>query len=168
MHRTHRRRWRIGVASAVALAAFAGTGITPSAAAPFTHLGGHDRRDEDAFAHVSTFDVRDNGTTVAEIVNATKDGRTLVYTDSPPARSVSSTYATRSIRSPRAPSPSAANQRASASPTSTPSSRSTPATATSSRPLFVIDLRTRMVVRTIDLGGQPARASHRTAATPPS
>ena len=35
-----------------------------------------------SFQHVGTFDVRENGTQVAEIVDATKDGRTLLYTDS--------------------------------------------------------------------------------------
>jgi hypothetical protein len=66
------------------------------AAAPAGGRGGHRRhgRRNDAeataaghrgapqFTHIATFDVTDNGSAVAEIVDATRNGRTLIHTDS--------------------------------------------------------------------------------------
>lgn len=156
MHRTHRRGWRIGVASTVALAAVVGAGVTPSAAAPLSPRGVED--DQESFAHVGTFDVRDNGTTVAEIVNATKDGRTLVYTDSATGK-----VGFVDIRNPKLPvaagtitlggEPTSVGITDQYALVSVDTSNNNFVTPTGT--LFVIDLRTRATVRTIDLGGQP-------------
>jgi hypothetical protein len=156
MHRTHRRGWRIGVASTVALAAVVGAGVTPSAAAPLAPRGIDD--DQESFAHVGTFDVRDNDTLVAEIVNATKDGRTLVYTDSATGK-----VGFVDIRNPKAPvaagtitlggEPTSVGITDQYALVSVDTSNNNFVTPTGT--LFVIDLRTRATVRTIDLGGQP-------------
>jgi len=107
---------------------------------------------------VGTFDVRDNGTTVAEIVNATKDGRTLVYTDSATGK-----VGFVDIRDPRNPLP-AGTITVGGEPTSVGLTgkyalvsvdTSAGNFAAPSGTLFVIDLATRATVRTIDLGGQP-------------
>ncbi len=162
MHRTHRRGWRIGVASTVALAAVVGAGVTPSTAAPLDRNGDHDRHghhnDEEAFAHIGTFDVRDNGTTVAEIVNATKDGRTLVYTDSATGK-----VGFVDIRDPKHPvaagtitlggEPTSVGITSKYALVSVDTSNGNFVAPTGT--LFVIDLATRATVRTIDLGGQP-------------
>lgn len=72
-NQARRSRWRAGSLIA-ALSPFAGV-IPPTA------MGAHS--DAPSFAHVGTFDVRTNaGSQVAEIVTASRDGRTLIYTDS--------------------------------------------------------------------------------------
>lgn len=154
MHRNHRRGWRIGVASAVALTAVVGAGANTSAATPPVRH----HEDEEAFAHVGTFDVRDNGTTVAEIVNATKDGRTLVYTDSATGK-----VGFVDISNPKLPlaagtitlggEPTSVGMTAKHALVSVDTSNGN--FAAPSGALFVIDLATRSTVRTIDLGGQP-------------
>ncbi len=161
MLRTHRRGWRIGVVSAVALAAVVGAGVTPSTASPDDDHSGHDDEHEDedeSFSHVGTFDVRDNGTLVAEIVNSTKDGRTLVYTDSATGK-----VGFVDIRDAEHPAP-AGTITVGGEPTSVgitdkyalvsvDTSNGNFAVPTGT--LFIIDLATRATVRTIDLGGQP-------------
>ncbi len=151
MHRTHRRGWRISVASTVALAAVVGAGVTPSAAAPTARPG------EKAFSHVGTFDVRNNGTTVAEIVNATKDGSTLVYTDSATGK-----VGFVDIRNPKQPVAAGTitlgGEPTSVGITNTHALVSVDTSISALLPsgtLFVIDLATRAIVREIDLGGQP-------------
>ena len=154
MQHSHRHRLRTSLAATVALVAVLGAGVSPSTAAPLDRR--HDG-DEEAFAHVGTFDVRDNGTTVAEIVDSTKDGRTLVYTDSATGK-----VGFVDIRNPKLPV-AAGTITLGGEPTSvgitdkyalvsvdTSSSFVDP-----SGTLFVIDLTTRAIVRTIELGGQP-------------
>ena len=167
MRHTHRRRWRAGTAMTLALATVVTIGATTSSAAPADRRGDgredsdddrDDDREDEAFAHVGTFDVRGNGTLVAEIVNATKDGRTLVYTDSSTGK-----VGFVDIRDPRNPLP-AGTITLGGEPTSVGISgkfalvsvdTSAGNFVTPSGVLHVIDLDTRATVRTIDLGGQP-------------
>lgn len=154
MQRTHSRKWRTGLVSTVAFAAVLGAGGTPSTAAP---LDSRDDLGEEVFAHVGTFDVRDNGTTVAEIVNATEDGHTLVYTDSATGR-----VGFVDITDPRRPL-AAGTITLGGEPTSVgiTNNHALVSVDTSSSfvapsgTLFVIDLASRTTIRTIDLGGQP-------------
>jgi Esterase-like activity of phytase len=63
----------------------AGAAIVASLIAVAAPAAAHrDRPDRDTrvFNHVATFDVTLNGNAVAEIVDATRDGKTLIYTDS--------------------------------------------------------------------------------------
>ena len=108
------------------------------------------------FAPLATFAV---GGEVAEILSATPDGRTLVYTDSELGR-----VGLVDISRPEAPR-QLGTVDVGGSPTSvavTPTSRYAlvvvDTTADLARPsghLSVVDLRSRTVVRTVDLGGQP-------------
>lgn len=159
MHRSQRRRWRIGVASTLALAAVAGAGVTPSAADQPDRRGGHGHRAGGAgFSHVGTFDVRDNGTAVAEIVDATKDGRSLIYTDSSGGK-----VGFVDISDPAHPR-AAGTISLGGEPTSVGITdqhalvsvdTSSGNFAAPTGKLYVIDLGNRAVVRTIDLVGQP-------------
>ena len=69
-----------GVTATAAVLALSAALTAPAVAGPTRSDGPH--RDQRSFTHVGTFDVRDNGTGVAEIVAATRDGKTLAYTDS--------------------------------------------------------------------------------------
>ena len=69
-----------GLTAAVATIAVSAAVVAPAEAGSDRADGRH--RDQRSFAHVGTFDVRDNDTVVAEIVAATRDGKTLAYTDS--------------------------------------------------------------------------------------
>jgi hypothetical protein len=118
-----------------------------------------------SFNHVSTFDVRLNGNEVAEIVTATKDGRTLVYSDS-----ATGSIGFVDISNPAAPSP-AGSVLVGGSPTSVAAGSKYLLVATDtsddgddndaddfvspSGALQVIDARTRQIVKTFQLGGQP-------------
>ncbi|WP_372795728.1 hypothetical protein, partial [Pontiella sp.] len=67
--------------------AWATAGIVAATAVSGTYAGnkhpGRHRNTDKLFQHVSTFDVMaGNGSAVAEIVDASKDGTQLVYTDS--------------------------------------------------------------------------------------
>ncbi|MCB0969286.1 MAG: esterase-like activity of phytase family protein, partial [Ilumatobacter sp.] len=111
-----------------------------------------------AFQHVGTFDVRLNGSTVSEIVDATKDGRTLIYTDSEEGE-----VGFVDISDPASPQ-AAGTVTVGGSPTSVAitSKYALVAVDTSDgdfdRPtgtLHVIDVKTRAIVKTFPLGGQP-------------
>lgn len=70
-----RCRWQGGSLTAIVCAL--------AAAGPSTGASAHGDAPAPTFAHVGTFDVRTNsGSEVAEIVTASADGRTLIYTDS--------------------------------------------------------------------------------------
>ncbi len=57
--------------------------LAPVTHAGFGHHGHHGWGHSEAFHHVATFDVtRNTGSEVAEIVDVSVDGKTLVYTDS--------------------------------------------------------------------------------------
>lgn len=122
--------------------------VSPAAAAP----GGGNR----AFTEVATFEVSGE---VAEILAVTPDGRTLLYTDSATGE-VGLVDLTRPDR-PRA----IGTVPVGGEPTSVTVTRdgryalavvdTSPSFAQPSGELAVIDLRTRAVVRTIALGGQP-------------
>lgn len=109
------------------------------------------------FDHVGTFDVRRNGNEVAEIVSATPDGRTLVYTDSATA-----SVGVIDVTTPAHPLP-AGRVSVGGSPTSVAirgnlalvATDTSTSFTTPSGELKVIDLASRTVLRTIDLGGQP-------------
>jgi DNA-binding beta-propeller fold protein YncE len=111
-----------------------------------------------AFQHVATFDVRANGNEVAEIVTASRDGRTLVYSDSATA-----SVGFVDITAPTAPV-AAGTVEVGGSPTSVAVTRQhvlvTVDTSNGDfvRPsgeLVVLDLATRTVVKRFPLGGQP-------------
>ncbi|MGE0879615.1 MAG: esterase-like activity of phytase family protein [Acidimicrobiia bacterium] len=155
MRSKYRRGWWIGAATTVALAAIIGAGVDPSAAGDDGRNRGHRER---GFEHVGTFDVRANGTEVAEIVDATKDGETLVYTDSSTGR-----VGFVDISNPAAPV-AAGTILLGGEPTSVAIMNDYALVAVDfsagnfvnpSGTLFVIDLETRAIVREIDLGGQP-------------
>lgn len=122
--------------------------VSPAAAGP----GGGNR----AFTAVATFEVSGD---VAEILAVTPDGRTLLYTDSA-MEEVGLVDLTRPDR-PR----QLGTVPVDGEPTSVTVTRdgryalavvdTSPSFAQPSGELAVIDLRTRAVVRTIDLGGQP-------------
>lgn len=110
-----------------------------------------------AFEHVGTFDVRLNGTEVAEIVDATEDGRTLVYTDSE-----TGVIGLVDVRTPWNPAP-AGTVAVGGEPTSVGIVGGYALVTTNTSPdfvnpdgdLVVVDLDARSVVERIDLSGQP-------------
>ena len=119
-----------------------------------------------AFAHVGTFDVPANlrpgedpaTITSAEIVAATQDGRTLLYTDSPARR-----LGFVDISNPSAPAPAGALQ-LDGEPTSVVAlgrDRALVALSTSesyvepSGELLLVDIGARTIVRSLELAGQP-------------
>ena len=120
---------------------------------------------EPAFNRIATFEVIDNlpagadkdKATVAEIIKATEDGRTLVYTDSPGAR-----IGLIDIADPARPQP-AGTVALGGEPTSTVVAGgkafvgvvTSPSKSAPSGHLAVVDLTTKAVVATCDLGGQP-------------
>lgn len=109
-----------------------------------------------AFAELATFEVSGE---VAEILAVTPDGRTLLYTDS-----ATGEVGLVDLARPAAPR-AIGSVPVDGEPTSVAVSRdgrhalavvdTSPSLAAPSGELVVIDLRTRGVVRTIDLGGQP-------------
>ncbi|NNL87200.1 MAG: esterase-like activity of phytase family protein [Myxococcales bacterium] len=113
------------------------------------------------FHHVGTFDVTTNGTEVAEIVDATTNGRTLIYSDATSIGFVD-------IRDPRNPLPDG-KLPLDGEPTSVAvrgpvfalvGVNTSPGDEDDVAPirsgfLAIVNLVTRRVVRTIDLGGQP-------------
>ena len=129
-------------------AALIAAAVSPAGAAP----RGGDR----AFTEVATFEVSGE---VAEILAVTPDGRTLLYTDSATGE-VGLVDLTRPDR-PRA----LGTVPVGGEPTSVTVTRdgrhalavvdTSPSSAQPSGELAVIDLRTRTVIRTIALGGQP-------------
>lgn len=111
-----------------------------------------------SFNHVATFDVRDNGTEVAEIVDVSKDAKSLVYTDSATGQ-----VGFVDITDPTAPVAAGALA-VGGEPTSVAvgSKYALVAVDTSDgdfdRPtgeLHVIDVASRATVKTFPLGGQP-------------
>ncbi len=110
-----------------------------------------------SFQHVGTFDVRLNGTEVAEIVDATNDGRTLVYSDS-----ATGSIGFVDVSDPSAPQP-AGSIDVGGEPTSVAIGDRYGLVAVNTSPdfdnpsgtLFVIDLATRTTVKQFPLGGQP-------------
>ncbi len=144
-----RRGRRIAVVSAASMLA-----VVIGVASP-TSARSNDVR---AFEHVATFDVTSNGTTVAEIVDATKDGKTLIYTDS-----ATGSVGFVDISDPSNPIP-AGTLEVGGSPTSvgTTAKYALIAVDTSAGnfdnptgKLVVIDVATREIVKTLPLGGQP-------------
>ena len=148
-------------AGAVALAVVAAVLAAPVGAAPVDGEGRGGGRGR-SFERVATFPVFENNAdpgaeTVAEIVDATPDGKTLVYTDA-----VQGVAGFVDIRRPSDPRPGGTVD-VGGSPTSVAvtsryalvSVDSSPSFAAPSGHLSVIDLRTHAVVATIDLGGQP-------------
>jgi hypothetical protein len=129
------------------------------AALAVSHGGGK------AFDHQGTFDVPSNlrtgeaieTVTSAEIVDATPDGRTLVYTDAPLGR-----LGFIDIRRPSEPAPAGAIDM-DGTPTSVATVgryalaavNTSPSFTAPSGELAVVDVRTREIVRTIPLAGQP-------------
>jgi uncharacterized protein YjiK len=127
--------------------------------------GGSNQHSSQSFNHVGTFDVRLNGNEVAEIVAATKDGKTLLYSDS-----ATGSVGFVDISNPSAPAP-AGSIPVGGSPTSVAvgSQYALVAVDTSddgddnsdddflspSGALHVIDIGTRQIVKTFQLGGQP-------------
>jgi DNA-binding beta-propeller fold protein YncE len=129
------------------------------AALAVSHGGGK------AFDHEGTFNVPANlrageaieTVTSAEIVDATPDGRTLVYTDAPMGR-----LGFIDIRRPSAPAPGGAIDMA-GTPTSVATVGRYALAAVNTSPSFmapsgelaVVDVRDRDIVRTVPLAGQP-------------
>jgi hypothetical protein len=112
----------------------------------------------ESFNHVATLDVMAaNGSAVAEIVDVTKDGRTLVYTDAPQSQ-----IGFVDIADPENPVGTGLLDLP-GEPTSLVTKdghvvvgvNTSPSFATPSGQVLVIDLATRAVVRTFDAGGQP-------------
>ncbi|NBC48752.1 MAG: alkaline phosphatase [Gammaproteobacteria bacterium] len=117
----------------------------------------------DSFRHIATFDVTSNGTDVAEIVDATPSGRSLLYTDSDNA-----VIGFVDIRDPENPLPDGTIA-LSGEPTSVAvrdrryalvGINTSPGDEEGEPPvrtgeLAIIDLLRRSIERTIDLGGQP-------------
>jgi hypothetical protein len=109
------------------------------------------------FTHIATFDVTDNGSAVAEIVDATRNGRSLVYTDSD-----NEAIGFVDIADPTAPRADGTLD-VGGEPTSVAVAGQYALVAVNtsadfvdvSGSLLVVDLRTRDVVATLDLGGQP-------------
>lgn len=110
-----------------------------------------------SFEHAATFDVRENGTEVAEIVAADHFGRQLLYTDSATGK-----VGFVDITDPADPLPSGTLE-VGGEPTSVATSRlhglvavdTSTSFTTPSGQLKVVRLWDRSVVRTIELGGQP-------------
>jgi hypothetical protein len=124
--------------------------------------GGGDRAAGQSFERIASFPVFENNAdptteTVAEIVDATEDGRTLVYTDA-----LQGVVGFVDIRRPDRPRPGGTVD-VGGSPTSVAvTSRyalvgvdTSPSFTAPAGHLAVIDLRTHAIVATVDLGGQP-------------
>jgi hypothetical protein len=150
------RPWIRSVSTAIAVAVVVAGGTAVGAAAE-PSIGSR------AFNRVATFHVDDNaGSAVAEIVTATEDGRTLLYTDAG-ARLVGFVDISNAER------PTASGTIATGgSPTSVAVVKGHALVAVDDTPtepdgtfgahdgrLLVIDIGSRSVVRTFDLGGQP-------------
>lgn len=153
---------RFRPAARLATAAIAASVLASTVGAGTAFAGrrgsGHDGRTGESFNHVATFDVRSNGTEVAEIVTATEDGRNLVYTDSATGQ-----IGFVDISDPANPAADG-TVAIGGSPTSVATTRKYALAATDTsagdfdRPtgsLAVIDLASRAVVKTFPLGGQP-------------
>ncbi len=137
--------------------AVVGAAVTTVAAT--AHATGKTRH----FVHLSTFDVTTNGTEAAEIVARTVSGRGLVYTDSEIGA-----LGFVDIRNPRNPKPDGVMPLG-GEPTSVAvrgrryalvGINTSPGDEDDTPPvrsgeLAIVDLRTRSIVRTVDLGGQP-------------
>ncbi len=150
MHSHPRRRRAIG--------ALVGTTLLVTSLGAGAALAGGQTARQRAFVHVGTFDVRLNGSSVAEIVDATKDGTTLIYTDSAEGE-----IGFVDISDPASPAP-AGTVAVGGEPTSVgiTSKYALVAIDTSNgdfdRPtgeLLVLDLASRTVVKSLPLGGQP-------------
>lgn len=150
MHSHLRRRRAIG--------ALVGTTLLVTSLGAGAALAGGQTARQRAFVHVGTFDVRLNGSSVAEIVDATKDGTTLIYTDSAEGE-----IGFVDISDPESPQP-AGTVPVGGEPTSVgiTSKYALVAIDTSNgdfdRPtgeLLVLDLASRTVVKSLPLGGQP-------------
>ena len=146
--RRQRFRWSaVGLVLALVATLIAGIGSSASAdgAPPL-------------FRHVGTFDVTQNaGSEVAEIVTSTKDGMTLIYTDSD-----AEALGFVDLTDPRNPAPAGLLPLA-GEPTSVAvhngwalvAINTSPDFVSPSGSLVVVDIATLTVVTTIDLGGQP-------------
>lgn len=154
MHRTTRRAPRLAIAAVLGSSVIASSVLV----APPATTSAATKSKSRAFEHVSTFDVRDNGTEVAEIVDATADGRTLVYTDSATGQ-----IGFVDITDPADPGADGALELG-GEPTSVAVAGNYAAVAVDTSDgdflnptgdLVVVDLSTRAVVRTFALGGQP-------------
>ncbi len=152
MQRNPRRARRIALVSVLIGSVIVAPSITASSAlsAPPSSTK--------AFQHIATFDVRDNGTEVAEIIDATKDGKTLIYTDSATGQ-----IGFVDIANPANPQADGAMDLG-GEPTSVAILNKVAVVAVDtsdgdfvnpSGKLFVIDLTTRLIFETIELGGQP-------------
>lgn len=154
MHRTHRQRPTIAFATVLVGSLVVGSTLSAVAASPSRPNPSAGR----AFQHISTFDVRANGTEVAEIVDATKDGKTLIYTDSATGQ-----VGFVDVRNPANPKAAGALELG-GEPTSVGivNNLALVAVDTSdgdfvhpSGNLFVINLTNRTIVKTFPLTGQP-------------
>lgn len=150
MTRSRTRGRRIASASALSIT-LALVAITAPTSA------GRDR-DERSFQHVGTFDVSRNGNEVAEIVDATKDGKQLVYTDS-----ATGSVGFVDITDPSDPLP-AGTLLLGGEPTSVGIIKKYALVAVDTSAgdldnptgtLFVVDLATHTIVKALPLGGQP-------------
>ncbi|MGY1772227.1 hypothetical protein [Blastococcus sp. SYSU D00813] len=144
-----RRPARLFAAAVPAVALLVAAAGAPAAAAPPTRT----------FTELATFGVADAGGEVAEILSVTPDGRTVLYTDS-------ATGAVGFVDISRPEQPRQVGALATGGePTSvavTPDGRfalvvvdTSPSPSAPSGVLLVVDVRSRTVLRTLDLGGQP-------------
>jgi hypothetical protein len=158
---SHRRSMR---ASSLVLAALVLIGLAAGSAEAWGrgkgNQGAHWRKPSrgESFNHIATLDVMAaNGSAVAEIVDTSTDGRTLVYTDAP-----SSQIGFVDIGDPENPVGTGVLDLP-GEPTSlvvkdghvVVGVNTSPTFTEPSGQILVIDLATRAVVRTLDAGGQP-------------
>lgn len=159
MPRLHRRRRAIAatIACAVVLGAVAESASAQRDGDPGHRRGPGRHAVPQSFQHIGTFDVRLNGSEVAEIVDATADGMTLLYSDS-----ATGSIGFVDVSDPASPQP-AGVLAVGGEPTSVAvgSNYALVAVDTSAGfdnptgTLFVIDLATRTPVKHFPLGGQP-------------
>ena len=158
MHRTHRQGRPIALATVLVGSLIAGSTLSAVAAAPHRSHASSAALAARSFQHIGTFDVRTNGTEVAEIVDATKDGKTLIYTDSATGK-----VGFVDVRNPANPAAAGALELG-GSPTSVAilNNLALVAVDTSdgdfvnpSGTLFVVNVATRAIVKTFPLTGQP-------------
>jgi hypothetical protein len=169
MFQTVRQRRRITAVSLVAASALAVAAAVPASAGPVEtphHQGrvttaqAAPNAQQRSFHHVGTFDVTTNGNEVAEIVDATKDGETLIFTDS-----ATGSVGFVDVSDPADPQP-AGKVEVGGEPTSVAIGATYALVGVSTgsgtdeftRPtgeLVVIELSTREIVTRLPLGGQP-------------
>lgn len=152
MYRLRTRGRRTGAASLLSIS------LALVAIAAPTSASREDRDQQRSFQHVGTFDVSRNGHEVAEIVDATQDGKQLVYTDS-----ATGSVGFVDITNPSDPQP-AGSLTLGGSPTSIGITKKYAFVAIDTSAgnfdnptgtLVVVDIASRSIVKTLPLGGQP-------------